>query len=94
MMIVFNIFYSIERVYFFVQYNFRFKLMDEYLADKECRKKEYEHHQFLQVEATKIQAWWRGVMVRRYIGPFRYLLKSRSNRKRKMSLKRNKKLLH
>lgn len=65
--------------------------MDQYLADKERRRKEYEYEQFLQAEATKIQAWWRGVMVRRFIGPFRYLLKVKSNRRRKMSLKRNKK---
>lgn len=63
--------------------------MQEYEADKERRRREYEYEQHLHKMATKIQAWWRGVMVRRGLGPFKNLIKMRDRKKRKMSLKKS-----
>lgn len=62
--------------------------MNEYLAEKEYRRQQQEYEQYRHQKATKIQAWWRGVMVRRYLGPFKYLLKAKCSKKRKPSLKK------
>ncbi|XP_046603163.1 dynein regulatory complex protein 9-like [Neodiprion virginianus] len=45
--------------------------IDTYLAEKEAdrRKKELEEH--VRKSTIKIQAWWRGVMVRQKFGPYR-----------------------
>ncbi|XP_061931325.1 dynein regulatory complex protein 9 isoform X2 [Apis cerana] len=47
------------------------KFINTYLAEKEALKKEKERWKHMQKSAIKIQAWWRGVMVRRKLGPYR-----------------------
>lgn len=55
----------------FLQYRCNQKFINTYLAEKEALKKEKERWEHMQKSAIKIQAWWRGVMVRRKLGPYR-----------------------
>lgn len=41
------------------------------LNEKEAKRKEKELQERIHKSAIKIQAWWRGVMVRRKLGPYR-----------------------
>ena len=54
-----------------LQYKGRQDFIDSCIAEKEAarRKRELEDH--ICSCAVKIQAWWRGVMVRRKLGPYR-----------------------
>ncbi|XP_048512934.1 dynein regulatory complex protein 9 isoform X1 [Athalia rosae] len=45
--------------------------IDEYLAEKKAERKKMEHEEHVRNSTIKIQAWWRGVMVRRKLGPYR-----------------------
>ncbi|XP_006569559.2 dynein regulatory complex protein 9 isoform X2 [Apis mellifera] len=47
------------------------KFINTYLEEKEALEKEKEQWKHMQKSAIKIQAWWRGVMVRRKLGPYR-----------------------
>ncbi|XP_076754147.1 uncharacterized protein LOC143425320 isoform X2 [Xylocopa sonorina] len=47
------------------------EFIDTYLAEKEAVRSEMEQRERMQKSAIKIQAWWRGVMVRRKLGPYR-----------------------
>lgn len=47
------------------------EFIDSYLAEKEVIRKLQEHEENQRMCAIKIQAWWRGVMVRHKLGPYR-----------------------
>ncbi|OAD62186.1 IQ domain-containing protein G [Eufriesea mexicana] len=53
------------------------EFIDTYLAEKEALKKEKELQECIRKSAIKIQAWWRGVMVRRKLGPYRPMEKKK-----------------
>ncbi|XP_043666650.1 dynein regulatory complex protein 9 isoform X2 [Vespula pensylvanica] len=53
------------------EYNEKKKFIDTYLAEKEALKKQKEHEEHVRGCAIRIQAFWRGVMVRRKLGPYR-----------------------
>lgn len=46
-------------------------MMDEYKAHKIEMQREAEELQRQTEAATKIQAWWRGIMFRKGLGPYR-----------------------
>ncbi|PNF40858.1 hypothetical protein B7P43_G15934 [Cryptotermes secundus] len=52
-------------------YQERQKEIDAYLAYKEKQAAKAAHEAFLYRMATIIQAWWRGTMVRRGLGPYK-----------------------
>lgn len=63
-------------VYFFfyfscIKYENRQNFIDSYLAEKEAIRRQKEHEDYVKNCAIKIQSWWRGVMVRRKLGPYR-----------------------
>lgn len=62
---------EIRPINFPLQYKEKQKFIDAYLAEKEALKKQKEHEQYVQECAIRIQALWRGVMVRRKLGPYR-----------------------
>ncbi|CAL7952208.1 unnamed protein product [Xylocopa violacea] len=53
------------------EYRCNQEFIDMYLAEKEAVRSEMEQRERMQKSAIKIQAWWRGVMVRRKLGPYR-----------------------
>ncbi|XP_076754148.1 uncharacterized protein LOC143425320 isoform X3 [Xylocopa sonorina] len=53
------------------EYRCNQEFIDTYLAEKEAVRSEMEQRERMQKSAIKIQAWWRGVMVRRKLGPYR-----------------------
>lgn len=55
----------------FLQYNERKEKIEAYLEYKEKKRLEEEFLENLNKSATKIQAWWKGVMVRQGFGPYR-----------------------
>ncbi|XP_043792977.1 dynein regulatory complex protein 9-like [Apis laboriosa] len=67
------------------EYRCNQKFINTYLAEKEALKKEKERWKRMQKSAIKIQAWWRGVMVRRKLGPYRL-----AEKKKKRSTKTKK----
>ncbi|XP_012276262.1 IQ domain-containing protein G [Orussus abietinus] len=52
------------------EYRDRQEFIDTYLEEKETLRKQREYEELVQRSAIKIQAWWRGVMVRRKLGPY------------------------
>lgn len=54
----------------FFQFEEHRKAIENYLEFKETAKREAEYLQMLENMATRIQAWWRGLMVRLKLGPF------------------------
>ncbi|NXP76901.1 DRC9 protein, partial [Ramphastos sulfuratus] len=56
-------------------------------AEKEARRKQLEQDALELKSTLKLQAWWRGTMVRRYLGPYQalrtFLEKQRSAQKKK-----------
>jgi hypothetical protein len=54
-----------------LQYEQRQNKIDAYLAHKEREAAKAEHEAYLCIMATVIQAWWRGTMVRRGLGPYK-----------------------
>lgn len=54
-----------------LQYRRNQEFIDTYLAEKEALKREEEEKERARRSAIRIQAWWRGVMVRRKLGPYR-----------------------
>lgn len=60
-----------------LQYRRNQEFIDTYLAEKEALEKEKELQECMQKSAIKIQAWWRGVMVRRKLGPYRPMEKKK-----------------
>lgn len=53
------------------QYESRQACIDTYLAEKEVIRKKKEDEEHVRRSVIEIQAWWRGVMVRRKLGPYR-----------------------
>ncbi|XP_071452124.1 dynein regulatory complex protein 9 [Hetaerina americana] len=53
------------------EFNLRQGEMDEFLAMKAERKRREAHEKFEHDCAVRLQAWWRGLMVRRCLGQFR-----------------------
>ncbi|KAM0728670.1 Dynein regulatory complex protein 9 [Formica fusca] len=47
------------------------EFIDTYLAEQEALQRQKEHEDHVQRCTIRIQAWWRGVMVRRKLGPYR-----------------------
>ncbi|KAG7202150.1 hypothetical protein KM043_015832 [Ampulex compressa] len=54
-----------------MEYRSNQEFIDKYLAEKEARQKQAEQEEYMRRSAIRIQAWWRGVMVRRKLGPYR-----------------------
>ncbi|KAI5754874.1 hypothetical protein M8J77_012240 [Diaphorina citri] len=54
-------------------YNERKAEIEDYEAIKAEIKRQQDFENYQNQMATKIQAWWRGVMVRRHLGPFKDL---------------------
>ncbi|KAJ8674845.1 hypothetical protein QAD02_010631 [Eretmocerus hayati] len=54
-----------------LKYDERQKFIEECLAEKEAARKRLEWEEHRKSCAVKIQAWWRGVMVRKKLGPYR-----------------------
>jgi kinesin family protein 6/9 len=55
----------------YLQYQQRQTKIDAYLAYKEEVGAKAAHEAYLYRVATLIQAWWRGTMVRRELGPYK-----------------------
>ncbi|XP_076686738.1 dynein regulatory complex protein 9 [Andrena cerasifolii] len=53
------------------EYRSNQEFIDTYLAEKEALRREEEEKERARRSAIRIQAWWRGVMVRRKLGPYR-----------------------
>ncbi|CAK9831807.1 Dynein regulatory complex protein 9 [Anthophora retusa] len=53
------------------EYHRNQEFIDAYLTEKETLRRERELEERMQKSAIKIEAWWRGVMVRRKLGPYR-----------------------
>ncbi|XP_044593039.1 dynein regulatory complex protein 9 [Cotesia glomerata] len=49
----------------------RQEFIDAYLAEKEAKRVQKEKEDYRRNCSIKIQSWWRGVMVRRKLGPYR-----------------------
>ncbi|KAG5320442.1 DRC9 protein, partial [Pseudoatta argentina] len=60
------------------------EFIDTYLAEQEALRRQKEHEDHVRHSIIKMQAWWRGVMVRRKLGPYR------SEEKKKKSVKTKK----
>lgn len=56
------------------QYNERQTVIDEHAKDKQKVEEEKRINDYREKMAIKIQAWWRGTMVRRRLGPYKLLL--------------------
>lgn len=54
-----------------LQYCGNQELIDTYLAEQEALKRQKEHEDHVQSSTIRMQAWWRGIMVRRKLGPYR-----------------------
>ncbi|KAL0269275.1 UNVERIFIED_CONTAM: hypothetical protein PYX00_007071 [Menopon gallinae] len=65
-------------------FNDRQKEMEDYLKFKEERRAEEERERFINECATKIQAWWRGTMVRKGLGPYKRRKKAPKDKKKKV----------
>ncbi|XP_076377890.1 uncharacterized protein LOC117227569 isoform X2 [Megalopta genalis] len=53
------------------EYRHKQEFIDTCLAEKEALRREKERKEHEQRSAIRIEAWWRGVMVRRKLGPYR-----------------------
>lgn len=54
-----------------LQYRSNQEFIDTYLAEQEALRRRKEHEDHVRRSAIRMQAWWRGVMVRRKLGPYR-----------------------
>lgn len=54
-----------------LQYHSNQEFIDTYLAEQEALRRQKEHEDHVRRSAIRMQAWWRGVMVRRKLGPYR-----------------------
>lgn len=54
-----------------LQYRNNQEFIDTYLAEQEALRRQKEHEDHVRHSTIKMQAWWRGVMVRRKLGPYR-----------------------
>lgn len=67
------------------------KVVEEDKDEKEQLRKEAERELEEQRSCTKIQAWWRGVMVRRQLGPYKPKKKGKKGKKGGKGKKKKKK---
>lgn len=65
------------------EYESRCEEMTRWLEFKEEMKKQLELELLRAAVATKIQAWWRGIMVRRHLGPYRKKKKGKKDKNKK-----------
>ncbi|XP_026669378.1 dynein regulatory complex protein 9 [Ceratina calcarata] len=65
------------------EYRCNQEFIDAYLAEKEAVERARERRERMEKSAIKIQAWWRGVMVRRKLGPYRPAEKKKKRPKTK-----------
>lgn len=65
------------------QYEERQKAIEEWLKYKNQKRKEEAELLKCEIAATRIQAWWRGVMVRRCLGIYRKKKKKGKDKKGK-----------
>ncbi|KAL3281474.1 hypothetical protein HHI36_004683 [Cryptolaemus montrouzieri] len=65
------------------QYDKRNQEINDWLEKKAEKERIEEEKRFLNRMATKIQAWWRGTMVRNKLGPYRPVSKRRDKKKKK-----------
>lgn len=59
---------------FLSQYDERQATIDEHVTNKQKLEEEKKLNKLREKMATKIQAWWRGTMVRRRLGSYKHLL--------------------
>lgn len=64
----------------YVQYQQHQNEIEAYLAHKEKEAAKAAHDTFLYHVATVIQAWWRGTMVRRGLGPYKKIKKGKDKK--------------
>lgn len=57
------------------------KVVQDDKAEKERKRKEAERELEEQKACTKLQAWWRGIMVRRQLGPYKPKKKGKKGKK-------------
>lgn len=57
--------------------------MKAYMEERKTREHKQEMQQHINEMATKIQAWWRGTMVRRHLGPYKVDKKKKPKEKPK-----------
>lgn len=56
------------------QFNERQIIIEEHVKNKQKLEEEKKINDHKEKMATKIQAWWRGTMVRRRLGPYKNLM--------------------
>ncbi|KYN03839.1 IQ domain-containing protein G, partial [Cyphomyrmex costatus] len=56
---------------YLLQYRNNQEFIDTYLAEQEALRRQKEHEDHVRHSIIKMQSWWRGVMVRRKLGPYR-----------------------
>ncbi|NXF04778.1 DRC9 protein, partial [Smithornis capensis] len=56
-------------------------------SEKEARRKQREQEALEKKSILKLQAWWRGTMVRRFLGPYEYLEKLLKQQPEKENMK-------
>ncbi|KAL6254871.1 hypothetical protein P5V15_014213 [Pogonomyrmex californicus] len=61
------------------------EFIDTYLAEQEALRKQKEYEEHVERSTIRMQAWWRGIMVRRKLGPYRS-----EEKKKKRSVKTKK----
>ncbi|KYN33980.1 IQ domain-containing protein G, partial [Trachymyrmex septentrionalis] len=63
--------FALKLIRYLLQYCSNQEFIDTYLAEQEALRRQKEHEDHVRHSIIKIQAWWRGVMVRRKLGPYR-----------------------
>jgi hypothetical protein len=64
----------------YVQYQRHQNEIDAYLAHRKKEAAQAAHDAYLYHVATVIQAWWRGTMVRRGLGPYKKIKKGKDKK--------------
>lgn len=75
-----------------LQFNERQSIIDEHVRNKQKLEEEKKIIDLREKMSTKIQAWWRGTMVRRRIGPFKHLLGPRKKSIKKPTVSKGEKI--
>lgn len=77
--------------FYYLQYNERQTVIEEHAKNKLKLEEEKKINDYREKMATKIQAWWRGTMVRRRLGPYKHLLGPRKKSIKKPMINKGKK---
>jgi len=88
--LIFDI-YNIKTFYAKFQYIERQNIIEEHARNKRKLEEEKQLNDLKEKMATKIQAWWRGTMVRRHLGPYKHLLGPRKKSIKKQQISKGKK---